>query len=204
MAQFPNRLYTTPDGGAEYQPDELFEGIVSAIDGVIHLAGPLATQIGAVAVDTLVTNIMGLDATGQPITPIITYADTRNAFDAQSLREEFSESELALIHNRTGCLVHSAYLPARFRWLTRTRPEWLNSIAHWVSIGEYLFWRLFGQWRVSYSVASWTGLLDRHNLAWDQTWLSQLFIDESWLSPLVDINQPLAGLQGEWAKDGRS
>jgi len=199
LAQRPNQLHTTPDGGAEYEIGKLFEGIVGVIDEVVHSAGPLANQIGAVAVDTLVTNIMGLDATGQAVTPVFTYADTRNAPDAQRLREELGDQELAQIHNRTGCLVHSAYLPARFRWLARSRPEWLNVVAHWVSIGEYLCWQLFGQWRVSYSVASWTGLLNRHELAWDQTWLSHLSIDETKLSPLADVDQPLVGLQGKWA-----
>jgi sugar (pentulose or hexulose) kinase len=33
---------------------------------------------------------------------------------------------------------------------------------------------LFGRWGVSYSTAAWTGLLDRRNLTWDQTWLADL------------------------------
>ncbi len=200
LAQRTYQMQTTSNGGAVFDPDELFNNVVEVIDQILHLAGPLTNQIGAVAFDTLVTNIMGVNKAGQPVTPVFTYADTRNAVDAQHFRDEFGEDEIAKIHNRTGCLVHSAYLPARFRWLARTRPDLMETAAHWASIGEYLFRRLFGRWQVSYSVAAWTGLLNRHNLAWDQVWLTHLSIDESLLSPLGDVNQPLTGLQSEWAQ----
>lgn len=197
LAQIPNQLHTTPDGGAELDPAEILAGVATAIDQALHQAGPLAGQIGAVAMDTLVTNIMGLDAGGLPVTPIFTYADTRNAADADGLRREFDP---ALVHDRTGCPIHTSYLPARFRWLARTRPGWLKAAAHWVSIGEYLLETFLGQRLVSYSVASWTGLLNRHDLSWDRDWLSILPLEPDQLSPLVDVNQPLLGLKSTWAQ----
>jgi gluconokinase len=91
-------------------------------------------------------------------------------------------------------------LPARFRWLARTQPDLLARVHPWGSIGEYLYRRLFGRWGVSYSTAAWTGLLDRQTLAWDQTWLADLPLRADHLSPLVDVDQPFSGLQGEWAE----
>jgi gluconokinase len=105
LAQLPYQLRTTPDGGAEFEANELFESVVGTIDRVLQLAGPLADQIGGVAIDTLVATIMGIDAAGQPVTPVFTYADTRSAADTQRLREEFGQQNLDLIHNRTGCLL---------------------------------------------------------------------------------------------------
>jgi gluconokinase len=130
------------------------------------------------------------------VTPIFTYADTRNAPDADLLR---SELDLPAVHDRTGCLIHSAYLPARFRWLARARPDLLKAARHWLSIGEYLFWEFFRERRVSYSVASWTGLLNRYELSWDQAWLDRLPLEGEQLSPLADVDQPLRGLRAEWA-----
>lgn len=195
-AQIPNQLHTTPDGGAEMDPAEILAGVIAAIDQALHLAGPLADQVGGVAMDTLVTNILGLDAAGRPVTPIYTYADTRNAADAAALRREL---DLSAVIDRTGCRIHTSYLPARFRWLERTQPDLLKAARHWVSIGEYLLGEFLGQRIVSYSVASWTGLLNRHLLSWDQDWLSRLPLDESQLSPLVDVDQPLSGLRATWA-----
>ncbi|MCB0212399.1 MAG: gluconokinase [Anaerolineae bacterium] len=196
LVQIPTSMQTTADGAAEFDPVALFDSVVAAIDQLLEQIGSLASQIGGVGIDTFVTNIMGVDASGRPITPLYTYADRRSASDAEALREEFDLSE---VHDRTGCRIHSAYLPARFRWLARTEPDLLKSVAHWLSIGEYLFLELFGERAVSYSVASWTGLLNRHTLTWDETWLSQLPIDAAQLSPLVDIDQPQQGLKTAWA-----
>jgi gluconokinase len=199
LAQVAYRLRTSPVGAAEFDPPELFAAVVEVIDQLLRQAGSQARQIDGVAIDTLVTNIMGVDASGQPTTPSYTFADTRNAADAQQLREQLGTRGVQQTHNRTGCFVHSAYLPARFQWLARTRPELLTATTRWVSIGEYVLWRLLGHWRVSFSVAAWTGLLNRHQLVWDPDWLSALPIAADQLSPLADVDQPLVGLKDEWA-----
>ncbi|HXV42613.1 MAG TPA: gluconokinase [Anaerolineae bacterium] len=198
QAQIANQLQTTPDGGAEFDPVELLNGVATAIDQLLQLAGPLAGQIGGVALDTFVTNILGLDSAGQPLTPLYTYADTRSVADAEALQVELGGMFAA--HERTGCPIHSAYWPARFRWLARTQPQQLKDVAHWVSFGDYLLQEFLGQRRMSYSVASWTGLLDWRALVWDRVWLERLSLDESRLSPLGDVDQPLSGLQGVWAE----
>jgi len=41
------QLDTTPDGGVEKDPDELFNITCQAIDRLLELAGPLASQIEA-------------------------------------------------------------------------------------------------------------------------------------------------------------
>ena len=86
QAQLANQLQTTPDGGAEFDPVELLNGVATAIDQLLQLAGPLAGQIGGVALDTFVTNMLGLDSAGQPLTPLYTYADTRSVADAEALQ----------------------------------------------------------------------------------------------------------------------
>lgn len=198
--QLPYRVQTTPDGGAEFDASELFEAVVSAIDRLLEMAGPLAGKIGAVAADTMVTNIVGLDGDGQPVTPVLTYADTRAANAAAAFRRQFGPEETAQIHDRTGCLIHASYLPARFRWMAEARPDWLKKAVRWASVGEYIYWRFFGDWRVSYSVAAWSGLLNRHRLTWDEAWLAQLPLSAAQFSPLTDVNRPFADLQPTWAQ----
>jgi gluconokinase len=197
QAQIHYEVHTTPDGGAEFEPAELFASVVAALDQLLELAGPLAQQIAGVAMDTLATTLLGLDSTGRPVTPLYTYADTRSAADAEALWAEFG-GQAAMV-DRTGCMIHSAYWPARFHWLARTQPDLLKQVARWVSFGDYLFQEFLGQRRVSYSIASWTGLLNRHELGWDQAWLSALPLDQDQLSPLTDVDQPVSGLRDIWA-----
>jgi len=190
-------LRTTPEGASEADPDALLEVVWDCADGVLVEAGGVAGQIGGVAACTLVSNILGLDKTGRAVTPLTTYADTRAAGEVAGLRAECDE---AAVHDRTGCHFHPSYLPARFRWLARSQPDLFHQVARWVSMGEYLELTLFGETAVSYSVASWTGLLNRHQLVWDEPLLAVLPVETKQLSPLTDVNVPCRGLRQPFAE----
>jgi gluconokinase len=189
-------IRTSKGGASEVDADGLLQIVWAGIDAVLEEAGPLEKEMVGVAACTFVGNIMGIDRKARPLTPIFTYADTRAEEQVPRLRIEFDE---AAVHARTGCHFHSSYLPARFRWLEGTRPELVRRVARWVSLGEYLALKLFGQTSVSYSTASWTGLLDRHRLVWDAPLLAALPADASQLSPLADISRPQQGLLPEFA-----
>jgi gluconokinase len=189
-------IQTSRDGASEVAPDELLNIVWRGIDAVLAKGGRLAPKIAGVAVCTFVGNIMGVDRKARPLTPVFTYADTRAEKEAIRLRTEFEESE---VHDRTGCHLHTSYLPARFRWLANSRPDVFHRVDRWLSIGEYMESVLFGQTSVSYSVASWSGLLDRQQLIWDEPLLNKLSVEIARLSPLVDINSPKRGLGRKFA-----
>ncbi|MBI3361205.1 MAG: hypothetical protein HY023_08855, partial [Chloroflexi bacterium] len=133
VVQTKHSLRTTPDGGAEFPADELIERVCGAVDALLALQPEAARRIGAVGLSSFASNVLGLDQTGQAITPIYTYADTRAAPDADRLRETMSEVE---IHDRVGTMIHASYLPARFAWLARTRPALVALVRTWMSLGD--------------------------------------------------------------------
>ena len=196
VAQERYTIRTTADGAAEDDPDAAIERAARCVDTALRQAGSLADRIGAVAVDTLVTTTMAIDAAGRPLTPLVTYADTRNAAESDALRRTFDERA---VHDRTGCLLRTSYWPARLAWFRRTQPEVWRAAARWITLGEYLELRLFGSCRASYSVAAWSGLLDRRRLVWDAPLLDVLGLTPEQLSPLVDVDEPLSGLTGSFA-----
>lgn len=200
VEQRPYQMTTTPDGGAVFDAVAVMADVTRVIDGLLTRAGDLAKQIGAVAVDTLVGNLLGVDGQGQPVTPVFTYADTRNANATQAFRVELGADGAEAAHQRTGCLIHTSYVPSRLRWLAEEQPQWFRAAKRWVSVGEYVYHQLFGQWRVSYSVAAWTGMLNRRALVWDAEWLSYLPVTSEQLSPMGDLSTPCQGLQGDWAQ----
>ncbi len=179
---------TTPDGGVTLDPEQLTRLTFACIDEALQQAG--SRKITRVAMDTLVANLLGIDADGQPVTPLYTWADTRGA----ELAEHLDARDYA---RRTGCRLHTSYWPLRILWLQTERPELFRRVRHWLSLGEYLLLRLFGERRISHSVASWSGLLDRHSLTWDEPMLRQLPLEPAQLSAIS--NEPLQGLAAPWA-----
>jgi gluconokinase len=186
---------TTPPGAAVADADELRTMTESCMDEMLQ--HPAAGQITVVGIDTFVGNMLGVDEDGEALTPIFTYADTRSANDVERLRRQI---DVEAAHQRTGCINHTAYQPGRWLWLRRANPQQFDAVARWIDLGTYLYTRWFGQGACSYSVASWSGLLNRATLDWDDEWLRILDVDKSRLPPLADYNQVQAGLLPEYAR----
>ncbi|NOK59512.1 MAG: Sugar (pentulose or hexulose) kinase [Chloroflexi bacterium AL-W] len=187
---------TQADGAAQEDVGVLLARIEHCLDAVLASVDKLGAAIAGVAVATFVSNLLALDAVGEPLTPLITYADTRNSADAAALRRSLDEES---IHERTGCLLRTSYWPARLAWLQRTQPEVWQTVARWITLGEYLELKLFGESRVSYSAASWSGLLNRRELIWDTSLLEALEMTPEQFGPLVDVGNSLCGLREPYA-----
>ena len=192
--QVPYAPSTTRDGGVEHDPRVLLEAATTCLDAVARAARH--DDVQAVGVTTFWHGLLGFDADHRPVTPIFTWADSRSADDAALLRGALDEPAL---HGRTGCPLHSAYWPAKLRWLARDRPAEVRRVARWGSIGEHLELALFGEAATSVSMASGTGLFDQDALGWDAEALAAAGIEPGHLFPVHDRSQGRRGLRAPWA-----
>lgn len=191
---YPHQFTIDTDGTSTADAETLRRLTERCIDHILQY--PLATNIAIVGMATFVGNMLGVDPQGNPLTPIYTYADTRSAEDVALLH---SQIDAYSTHQRTGCRLHAAYQPARLHWLRRTQPELFSRVAQWVDFGTYLYRCWFGDAACSYSIAAWTGMLDRQNLTWDSQWLRILEMEPEQLPPLADYNAIRQGLQPAYA-----
>ncbi len=196
-AQLACALRTTPDGGAEMDPRDLFERTARVLDDVVTQATSLSLPISAVALTTFWHGLLGIDTRGQPTTPVYLWADSRSRGAMAELRRELDERA---VHARTGCLLHWSYLPAKLRWLATADPAAVRQTRRWLSFGEYVHQRVFGRTICSLSMASGTGLLDLHARTWDRELLRVVSVSAEQLSPLGDLDQPLSGPTDEYAR----
>ncbi len=197
-ARIPYEFRTTLAGGAEMDADELCTHCIRAIDDILARSGDHARKIAAVAGACFAMSILGVDADGNAVTPIYTYADTRGARAVAELRAKFDERAT---QQRVGAVFHTSYLPARLLWLARERADEFKRARYWMSFGEYLYFKLLGIRNVSPSIASWTGLLNRVTLDWDDELLSALPLSREHLAPITNYelrNTPYA-LRAEYA-----
>lgn len=194
------QMETTPDGGVEMNPETLHAFICETIDELLAQTGQMAEQIGGVAMCTFWHSLLGVDASGNAVTPVFNWNDTRSADDVTSLAEI---ADPVWLHARTGCRPHASYYPAKLLWLRRTNPTLYNRVARWMSPSEYFFLKLFGQARCGISMASGTGLLNQSQCEWDKEVLAILQLDENKLSPLTvneSDDEPFTSLHDDYAR----
>ncbi|MFN8006486.1 MAG: gluconokinase [Terriglobia bacterium] len=186
---------TTADGGAEVDADFLFELVCQVIDEVFAKGIGNPEEIDAVAVSTFWHNVLGVDKDQCPLTPVYSWADTRSAEAAEELKQQLNEES---VHSRTGTVLHPSYWPAKLRWLRQSRPDLWERTKKWMSFGEYLYLKLFGETICGISMASGTGLLDQVRCAWDEEILRTLSLSPEQLSPLGDLDTPLQQLRSPY------
>lgn len=193
----PHQMRVTADGGVEVDVDPMVDRAVTAIDGLLAAAGPLAAHIGAVAVDTFWHGLLGVSDSGEALTPLYTWADTRASAAATELKGMLDEQA---VHARTGCVLHASYPPAKLRWLSQTQPDIFRRTSCWMAFGEYFYLRLFGHIASSISMASATGLFNQHSCAWDEEVLRAVGVTTDHLPQLIDLHEPFHGLREEYAR----
>lgn len=190
-----HQFVLTPAGAATAGPQHLRALVEACIDQV--LTHPRAAPIMAVMLAAFTSTLVGVDRAGEPLTPLYTYADLRGAHDAARLTDLI---DAAAVHQRTGCPLHASYLPAKLHWLQRTEPELSSRVARWLDFGAYLCSHWLGRPLTSTSIASWSGLYDRHAQAWDAAWLKLLDLDVSRLPQIADYEQLVTGLTETYAR----
>ena len=168
----PREQRVRADGTSEEPAEAIRLAAELAVDSVLTTARNSRLEITAVAADSMAGTMLGVDDAGLPVTDVYTYADTRSAPDVQKLRIDL---DVPSVYQRTGCPQHTAYGPARVLWLRRTDPDKASRVRRWSDVSTWIYSRWFGRENVpaSYSVSSWSGMLDRHELKWDR-WHSRI------------------------------
>jgi gluconokinase len=191
--QIVYQLTATADGGAEVNPDFLFDLVCQTLDGLLRVD---RGEIVAVGVTGFWHSLMGLDRNGTPTTPVLLWADTRSRRDVDEIKQTFDPVEL---WRRTGCFVHSSYWPGKLRWLRRERPDVFGRTTRWCAFTDYLTWKLFGADRTTVSMASSTALLNATDLAWDELAVSASQIDPATLPVILPQRTAHSGLAAKFA-----
>lgn len=192
--KLPYAWRTTPGGGVELEAARLLDLVARALDEALDGARRQGTLPAAVGVSALWHTVVGVASDGDPATPVYSWSDMRAAAVAGELRRELNE---AAVHARTGASLHPSYLPARIRWIRSSVPG-AARVRWWMSVAEWIELQLFGDARVSVSMASATGLFDQRRHDWDDEMLAAAGIGADRLSPVVDLDEPRRGLAPPW------
>ncbi|MEN1967850.1 gluconokinase [Lentibacillus sp. N15] len=186
-------LHTPNPLTAEQNPDEIVDAVTNAIKETIR--NITQSELAFVSFSCAMHSLIAVDQTGSPLTNSITWADTRSAEHAKKIKEVHNGHEIYL---RTGTPIHAMSPLAKLVWLREAKPEIFERAAKFISIKEYVFYKLFGKFVIDYSIASATGLFNLRSLDWDAGALQLAGIMPQQLSEIVPTTYKLTELKKEY------
>lgn len=165
-------------GWSEQDADLVADAVIEVLR---EASGMLAEGdvLAGVVLSAQMYSILVVDADSTPLSPSLTWADTRSADQAIALARIAS----ADLSRRTGCPVQAIYPLAKIAWLKTNLA--LPDAARFISIKDYVIFRLTGQLVTDWSTASATGLLDVAAHTWDAEALALAQISADALPALV-------------------
>jgi gluconokinase len=190
------RWRVSRDGSVEAASATIERAVAQAIDGALQ---GVTRRVDAVAIAAFWHSLVGVDARGQSVTPVIPWSDTRSARQVQALRQRFDERA---IHARTGCRLHQTYWPARLRWFADHEARTFRRVRRWMSFPAYLQRRWLGRDAESVSQASGTGMFLHDCSTWDPELCAACDVTPDQLGAIVDLDdtgaEPTAAVARRW------
>ena len=182
---------TGPDGRAVQNPDDVVELAVAVLDEVAGDIARMGLRIAALGMSAAMHSLVALTHRGEPLMPAMTWMDARPADVAQAL---WASEDGPRLYARTGTPIHAMAPVCKLAWLREQMPEVFAKARRFVSLKEYVWHHLFGEWVCDPAMASATGLFDVQRLDWDPDALEFAGVRADQLSRPVpaDWSQPLA------------
>lgn len=172
----PNPITVEKDGSRVVEADAMLQ---VAVGLMAEMAALLPKErVAAIGISTAMFAILPVSRDNRPLAPSRSWAD--------GVRQQPIGTDHAEFYTHTGCRMSPIYPIYKIRHAQLHRTELEDAHIRWVSMAEYLYFKLTGEWLVSKSIASCSGMLNIHSLTYHLPALEWTNITESQLSPLVD------------------
>jgi xylulokinase len=104
-----------------------------------------------------------VDEDGAPLYPIVAWYDQRCAPQMAWFSKQITS---ARFHAITGQRFSTSLGVSKWLWFKDNLPKVKQNTASWLSVSDYLLYRLTGEMATDYSMASRMGLFDQNSLTW--------------------------------------
>nr|WP_239549124.1 gluconokinase [Scopulibacillus daqui] len=175
-------LYSPTPSVAEQDPDDIYQAVIESIKQIMLKSAIDPINLALVSFSSAMHSVIAVDKNSRPLTKSITWADNRSFSYAEKLKNEFNGHDIYL---RTGTPIHPMSPLSKLFWLRNEHRETFKKTYKFIGIKEYVFFKLFGQYIVDYSIASAMGMFNLKALDWDQEALDIAGLSPDQLSKLV-------------------
>ncbi|WP_225048443.1 gluconokinase [Lacticaseibacillus kribbianus] len=182
-------LDRTEPGAATQDPRLILAAVQNGLRQVAAQVG--ATNIAAVGFSAAMHSLILLDADGQPLAPMMTWADNR----AQQVAQDAAKDPALVARLRqTGVPLHPMSPLFKLRWLQKARPDLMARAVRVVGIKAFVLHALCGAYVVDRSLANATGLYDPATGDWADDLLALAGVTRAQLPALCEPTAQVAPL----------
>jgi gluconokinase len=189
-------VYNPEPTWSEQIPDEIFDAVLNSIREVVEENNLQENRLLGVGFSSAMHSVIAVDKQGNNITNCIIWADTRSKEYAEYIKKSKVGHD---IYMRTGTPVHPMSPLCKLLWIKDNMKGVYENAYKFISIKEYVLYKLFGEYIIDYSVASATGLFDIYDLKWNKNALDLIGISAEKLSMPVSTTYSIKGLKEEYS-----
>lgn len=166
LAAQPTPVEHPRPGWSEHDPEALWLTVAACVREVVGQCK--GKSFAALGLSSFAEAGLPLAADGTPLYPIIAWYDRRAEPQAAWWEEQLRAEEL---HAITGQRVSPSFGVNKWLWLRENEPARVEKMSHWLSVPDYILWRLTGERATDYTIASRTLLFDQRLQDWSETML---------------------------------
>ena len=179
-AQVSYPTYTPEPTYSEQAPELIWQAFVTCVHRLID---ELKEKPGGIVLSSAMHSVIPVNEKGDPLMNMITWADNRSASVAKALqRSPLGEK----IYSETGTPIHAMTPVCKIKWLNENEPGLFAKTFKFISIKEFIWFKLFGAFEVDYSIACAMGMFDIQKLKWNDSALNYCGISTWQLSEPVE------------------
>jgi len=167
----PIRLFSPQPNYYEQDPDDWWKSTIESLRDLTHQVHK--NRITALAISNQRETFVGLDNTGKPVRPAITWLDERCKSEVDRFAASIGDDR---IHQITGKPKDYAPVVYRLAWMKENENDLFRKVAKFCDVHTYLVYKLTGLFKTSWASADPMGVFDLENKIWSPEILSQLCI----------------------------
>lgn len=174
-------------GWAEQDPNAIWHLFGEVIGECLTELGPQASKLAGVCFSTAMHSLLAVDDAGRPLTNALIWSDNRASREALAIRTGHPEVTRAL-----NVPVHPMLPLCKLAWFSAHNPRLLKRAVRWLSIKEYVWWKLTGRYEIDYAMAGATGLFNNAKHTWLAAALAVANVRADQLSTPVNTTHTVA------------
>lgn len=181
----------------EQDPQLIFEAVLNIIQKLSLFAQSQNKKISFVSFSAYMHSLIVVDKNDQPLTHCILWSDNRSI----EFSQKYQVNGIGLqIYKKTGTPIHPMSPLYKIMFLKEKYFDIFSAAKKFISIKEFIFYKLFGVYAVDFSIASATGMFDIFELEWSALALQELQITKEHLSHCYNSDKYFTGVRKNYAQ----